>query len=170
MDTCHNCGRTLKANAKFCIYCGARKQITPRKTPKRKTAKRRQGSRSSNANVEMPALVQQRGKEKPSKMNIQTRQHISTNKRIDRAAVNEIDPLVIFEQRVKPRLATINRLLMSFSTRDEFSRSDATQLHHYIDELKQYLNSDEMKESKYKNETTKTLEKTNMTALSVMDR
>ncbi len=223
MSTCNKCHRKIKATAKFCVYCGTKRNINRnysenRPSQKRQTQQQRIVPKKSVPQRNIPQYNVPR-KNVPQKvvphrnipkknMQIEFTQNISSQKNIfsdDKHDFNqnineqknmrsqhnvrtsaqmktstriktkqkEIKPkneeLYQLDLRMERTINTVNRAINSYNTRDEFTRSDATQLNNYIKELKNYTTNHIFNDGKFSKECTDLIEKSEFLAIKIFE-
>lgn len=170
MASCSNCSRTIKSTAKFCIYCGARRTIQ-RKTSSQPVQKKKVRSNyTPTQGRDFRQNIQDFSRKQTTpRMKVETKKSIPTRKKLKKIDVYKPDELYQFNQRIQPRLKTIERAVNNYKMRDEFSRSDASQVQQFAMELKEFSKHKEFSKSKYKGDAISLMELTLFVSMEIFE-
>lgn len=170
MATCSNCSRTIKSTAKFCIYCGA-KRTAARKTssPQVKRKKVRSNYTPTKGRDFRQNVQDFSRKQTTPRMKVETKRTIPTRKKIKKIVPDKPDELYQFNQRIQRRLKAIERAVNTYKMREEFSRSDASQIQQFTMELEEFSKHSEYNNSKFKGDAISLMELTSFVSMEIFE-
>lgn len=186
MATCNKCSRAIKATAKFCVYCGTRRVMdaqptrtqpttqqsiyTAKKTINSQFTQQSAIKRSKNISEKREISTSQKTQDRVetrTRTNIKTSARVRTQQRVKSTHVDEA--LYQLNMRLERSIGTIERALSSFQLRDDYTRSDATLIYKYIEELVNHTRDKEFKRSQFSRDAENLLEKIKLIAIKVFE-